>query len=390
MKVALVVDWLTVYSGAERVVENIIETYPDADIFSLIDFLQADQRHFLKGRPITTSFIQKLPFAKEHYRNYLPLMPLAIEQLDVSGYDLVISSSHAVAKGIITGPNQVHVCYIHSPIRYAWDLQHQYLQESGLTKGPKSWLVRLVLHRLRDFDARTALGVDTFIANSCFIAKRVNKCYRRDAVIVYPPVNVDEFQCTKEKHDYYVVASRMVPYKRMDLVVRAFCGMPDKKLVVIGDGPEFSKVQAAARGAANVEVKGYLPFFEMKRYMQDAKAFVFAAEEDFGITPVEAMACGTPVIAFGKGGVLESVVSGETGLFFEEQSESSIKQAVNVFEENSGGFTPEACRKRAEEFSSDVFKIEFKKAVEDAISLFLSSMSSAGLNDVKRRKGMIF
>ncbi|GAB2795292.1 hypothetical protein GCM10027040_22120 [Halomonas shantousis] len=377
MKVAVIVDWLTVYSGAERVVEQIIKLYPDADIFSLVDFLKPDQRDFLNKRPVTTSFIQKLPLARKHYRSYLPLMPLAIEQFDVSQYDLVISSSHAVAKGVITGPDQLHVCYVHSPIRYAWDLQHQYLRESGMTRGPKSWLARLILHYVRNFDARTSLGVDTFMANSRFIARRINKCYRREAKVVYPPVNVAEFSLGEKKGDFYVVASRLVPYKRVDLVAEAFAGMPDKRLVVLGDGPDMEKIKAKVKGAANVEIKGYVEFSDMKRYLQEAKAFVFAAEEDFGIAPVEAMASGTPVIAFGKGGVLETVIDGKTGLFFKEQSVSAIQSAVARFEEQQGSFSPEACRRRAEAFSNDAFRANFDGVVQQSYKeLFHSEKNS--------------
>lgn len=370
MKVALVVDWLTVYSGAERVVEQILQLYPDADLFSLIDFLQDDQRAFLNGKQATTSFLQRMPFARTRYRSYLPLMPLAIEQFDLSGYDLIISSSHAVAKGVLTGPDQLHICYIHSPVRYAWDLQHQYLMQSGLNKGLKNWIARWSLHYIRNFDARSSLGVNAFIANSEFIARRVQKCYRRPAEVVYPPVNITDFIPQPDKQDFYVAASRMVPYKRMDLIAQAFRQMPERKLVIIGDGPDLDKVRAVAAGASNITVTGFLPFPQMRHYMQQAKAFVFAAEEDFGITPVEAMACGTPVIAYGKGGALETVVDGRTGFFFPQQTPESLIQAVEHFEQQGHNIRPEHCREQAEHFSIELFRERFSRAVDAAIQEF--------------------
>lgn len=381
MKVAVVVDWLTVYSGAERVVEQILQLYPEADLFSLIDFLQDDERAFLKGKQATTSFIQRMPFARTRYRSYLPFMPLAIEQFDLSRYDLVISSSHAVAKGVLTGPDQLHICYIHSPVRYAWDLQHQYLMQSGLSKGLKNWIARWALHYIRNFDARSSLGVNTFIANSEFIARRVQKCYRRPAEVVYPPVNIKDFSLQRDKQNFYVAASRMVPYKRMELIAEAFRHMPDRHLVIIGDGPDLDKVRASADGASNISVTGYLPFAQMKRHMQDARAFVFAAEEDFGITPVEAMACGTPVIAFGKGGALETVIDGKTGLFFSEQTVESIIQAIERFEDIGHSISADSCREQAERFSVELFRERFSRTVDTAIQEFqlIPSSTLAGV-----------
>ena len=370
MKVAIVVDWLTVYSGAERVVEQILKLYPDADLFSLVDFLEEDQRAFLSGKQATTSFIQRMPMARKRYRHYLPLMPLAIEQFDLSRYDLIISSSHAVAKGVLTGPDQLHICYIHSPVRYAWDLQHQYLSESGLSRGLKNWVARWSLHYIRNFDARSSLGVNVFIANSEFIARRVQKCYRRPAEVVYPPVNIQDFSLQRSKQEFYVAASRMVPYKRMDLIAEAFRHMPGRQLVIIGDGPDIHKVRAKAAGAPNITVTGFLPFAQMKGYMQDAKAFVFAAEEDFGITPVEAMACGTPVIAYGKGGALETVIDGRTGLFFPQQNVESLIQAVERFETTGHAIRPESCREQAEHFSVELFRERFSRTVAAAIQEF--------------------
>jgi glycosyltransferase involved in cell wall biosynthesis len=360
MRVALVHDWFTVYAGAERVVEQILRVLPQADVYALVDFLEGEARGFLQGKSVRVSFIQGLPKARQHYRAYLPLMPLAIEQFDLRGYDLVISSSHAVAKGIITGPDQLHICMCYSPMRYAWDLQHQYLKESGLERGVKSWLARLLLHYLRLWDSRTANGVDVFIAISRYIARRILKVYRRQAEVIYPPVDVEAFTLRQDKEDFYLTASRMVPYKRIDLIVEAFSQMPDKRLVVIGDGPEMPKVRAKA--GPNVTLLGYQPFEVLRDYMQRAKAFVFAAEEDFGIAPVEAQACGTPVIAFGKGGAAETVVAGETGIFFQDQNVSSLIKAIEEFEKLR--FDPLRARKNAERFSSERFRREFEALIE--------------------------
>lgn len=371
MKVAIVHDWLTVYAGAERVLTEMLTLYPQADVFSVVDFMSDLDRRNINGKVATTTFIQKLPFARTKYRSFLPLMPIAIEQLDLSSYDLIISSSYAVAKGVLVGPDQVHVSYVHSPIRYAWDLQHQYLRESGLTSGIKSAFARWVLHRIRIWDTRTANSVDQFVANSFFVGRRLEKTYRRGCKVVYPPVDVSRFSLSDHKEEFYLTASRMVPYKRIPLIVSAFRGMPDKKLVVVGDGPDFVRAKDAA--GANVELMGYQSDEVLRDLMMRAKAFVFAAEEDFGITPVEAQACGTPVIAFGKGGVLETVVSdgaSRTGIFFSEQSEDSIRSAVIDFERDPSLYSATACRRNSEKYSAERFRLEFKGVVDDAVANF--------------------
>lgn len=362
LKVAVVCDWLTVYSGAEKVLGQVVQMFPDCDLFSLIDFYEGD-RSFLLGKQAKTSFIQRLPFARNKYRSYLPLMPIAIEQFDLSEYDLIISSSHAVAKGVITGPDQLHVCYIHSPIRYAWDLQAQYLCEAGLEKGIKGMMARIILHYIRSFDVRSSNGVDFFFSNSKFVARRVSKFYRRDSKVIYPPVDVEKFKMVTEKKEYYVTASRIVPYKRMDLLVEAFKDMPDKELFVIGGGPGFEALAISSRGFNNIKVLGYLCFDELRVYLERAKAFIFAAEEDFGIAPVEALACGTPVIAYGKGGALETVIENETGIFFHSQSVEAIRESVHRFERISGDIRPERCRAQAERFSPEIFREKFSSAI---------------------------
>ncbi|KAE8758360.1 MULTISPECIES: glycosyltransferase family 4 protein [Paraburkholderia] len=368
MKVAIVHDWLVAPGGAEKVLEQIIECFPDADLFSLVDFLE--DRRPVGGKPVTTSFIQGLPFARRHYRAYLPLMPLAIEQFDLSGYDLIITSSYAVAKGVLVGPDQTHVSYVHSPMRYAWDLQHQYLREANLTRGPKSWLVRALLHYLRGWDSHSANSVDRLIANSQFVARRVMKTYRRDAAVIPPPVDVHKFELCTHKEDFYLTASRMVPYKRIELIVETFNATPHRKLIVIGDGPEMAAIRAKA--GPNVTILGYQPFKVLKDHLQRARAFVFAAEEDFGIVALEAQACGTPVIAFGKGGALETVVPiGEarpTGVYFARQTVVSMLDAIDRFERQSEQITPAACRANAERFSAAVFRRAFMAEVTRTIA----------------------
>lgn len=369
MKTAIIHDWLVTVGGAERVLEEILAIYPDADVFSTVCFLDESQFRPLQGRKVTTSFVQKLPGARKHYRSYLPLMPLAIEQWDMTGYDLVVSSSYAVAKGVITGPNQVHVSYVHSPIRYAWDLHATYLEEAGLQKGVKSFLARILMHYIRLWDTRTANGVDAFLANSHFIARRIRKAYSRESKIIYPPVNTDYFRAGAEKEEFYLTASRMVPYKKVPLIAQAFAEMPDRKLVVIGDGPEMDRVRALKY--PNIEILGYQPNDVLRDYMQRAKALVFAAEEDFGITPLEAQACGTPVLAYGRGGSLETVRgpdrSQPTGMFFDEQNVEAIRRCVDAFEERAADFTPGNCRLNALRFSQDQFRRQFKAAVDDTL-----------------------
>ena len=366
MKVAIVHDWLTVYAGAERVLEQMLLAFPDADLFSTVDFLPPGQRAFIRNKPVLTSFVQKLPFAEKKYRQYLPLMPLAVEQFDLRSYELVISSSHAVAKGVLTGPDQLHICMCYSPIRYAWDLQHQYLKESGLDKGVKGWLAKWLLHKIRIWDDRTAHGVDDFIAISRFIARRIKKAYGRESTVIYPPVDVGEFTFQPDKEDFYLTASRMVPYKKIDLIVEAFSQMPEKSLVVIGDGPEFKKIKAMA--GRNVQLLGFQPFENLRDHMQRARAFIFAAEEDFGIAPLEAQACGTPVVAFGKGGVLETIrgLGGErpTGVFFAAQEPLSLQQAVRCLETAGSVIAPIDCRENALRFSPERFRGEFSRYVE--------------------------
>ncbi len=367
-RVAIVHDWLPVYAGAERVLEQMIHVFPQADLFSLIDFLPDDQRAFLQGKTVQTSFIQRLPFARSKYRHYLPLAPLAIEQFDLTGYDIVISSSYAVAKGVLTTADQLHVSYVHSPIRYAWDLQFQYLRQGGIERGVKSVMARAVLHYMRLFDVASANRVDAFLANSGNVARRIWNTYRREAAVVYPPVDTEAFALQEAKEDFYVTLSRLVPYKRVDLVVEAFAQMPEKELLVIGDGPEYKRIAALA--GPNVTMLGYQPDDAVRYYMQRARGFIFAAEEDFGIVPLEAQACGTPVVAYGKGGALETVLPGETGFFFEEQTPEHLAAAVRAFEQKAEGMSAARIRENAERFSAAHFREAFYRHVAQAYHQF--------------------
>ncbi|MGD0109883.1 MAG: glycosyltransferase family 4 protein [Rhodopila sp.] len=367
MKVAIVHEWLETYAGSERVLEQMIRCFPDADLFAVVDFLSRQERVFLQGRDVRTSFVQKLPFARRHFRSYLPLMTVAVEQFDLSGYDMVLSSSHAVAKGVLTGPNQVHVSYVHSPMRYAWDQQAQYLRQAGLNKGFKTICAKVILHQMRMWDVRTANGVDQFVANSSFIAARIRKVYRRNAVVLHPPVDTDAFCVANSRDGVYVVAARFVPYKRVDLVVEAFRQMPDRPLRVIGTGPELVRIRQAVRGAPNIELFDPLPKTDLIATLQNARAFVFAGEEDFGITLVEAQACGTPVIAYGSGGAVDIVRGGVTGVLFREQTPAAIVDAVNRFEAMEGEITPRNCRVNAERFSASNFRRGLMDTVEAAM-----------------------
>ena len=392
MKIAIVHDWLVTYAGAERVLEQIVKSFPGADIFTVVDFLPEQNRKILGSAKVQTTFIQRLPFAEKKYRQYLPLMPLAVEQLDLSNYNLVLSSSYAVAKGILVGPDQVHICFCHSPIRYAWDLQHQYLQEVGLTKGLRSLVARSVLHYVRLWDTRTSNGVDEFIANSEFIRRRIRRVYGREARVIYPPVDVEAFSYCPHKEKFYVTASRMVPYKRVGMIVDAFAALPDRQLFVIGDGPEFERV--SRRAPKNVVLLGHQPFLRLRDYLQRARAFVYAAEEDFGIIPVEAQACGTPVIAYGRGGVLESVIGGEgvrgrTGLFFDKQSPTSIAAAIRRFEDVSGTIEPSACRQNALRFSVARFQKEYVTFVLNAVNHYFGSSACSDLPSMRRSSDTI-
>lgn len=376
-KIAVTHDWLLEYAGAERVLEQILKvTGKDTSVYTNV--VDKSELPFLKGHNVKESYISRLPFGRTHYRKYLPLMPLAVEQWDMNPYDLVVSSSHAVAKGFISHPDQLHISYVHSPIRYAWDMQHQYLEEADMNSGVKGWITKYLLHRIRKWDVNTANQVDYFIANSKFIQRRIQKVYRRDSTVIYPSVDVKGFKLQKDKDDYYVTVSRLVPYKKTSLMIRAFNQMPDKKLYVIGGGPDLEEMQKLAN--ENVEVLGYVEQAEMVSYMQNARAFVYAAKEDFGIVPLEAQACGTPVIAYGKGGLAETVIPLKkgnvkaTGILYDEQNEDQLIEAVKEFEKKENEFDAEFIRQHAEFFGPERFRSELSSFIEEKWDAFSGSL----------------
>ncbi len=363
MRVAIVQDWLTVNGGAEKVIKEMIGYFPEVDVFALIDFLNdADRQELLKGKKAKTSFIQNLPFAKTQYRNYLPLFPTAIESLDLSSYDLIVSSSYAVAKGIRKGAHQIHICYCHSPIRYAWDLEEEYLKGMNPIK---KLLAKGILAYIRNWDLNTLDRVDLFLANSKYIAERIKRLYNREALVLYPPVNIEKFVGLEKKSDYYFTSARLVAYKRVDLIVKVFNELPHLKLIVAGDGPELEKLKSMAK--PNIIFADYLPQADLIKYMQEAKAFILAAHEDFGITSIEAQSCHTPVIALKKGGYLETVIEGKTGMFFAEQSVSCLKEVIVNFEKSKKIYEAYDFETHVNKFSTKQFLLGFDKIIKSKI-----------------------
>ncbi len=373
-KFCLVHDWVVNIGGAEKCLREFCSLYPDAPLFSLLAVEESLRKLDIDPERVTSSFIERLPFARKKYRSYLPFFPLAVEQFDLSGHDVVISSSHVVAKGVLVDAMQLHFCYCHSPVRYAWDLYHQYVHDFGLKKGMKAGIVKLILHYLRMWDVSSANRVDYFIANSNFIAKRIRRVYGREAKVIYPPVNTEQFVLEESKEDYYLTVSRMVPYKKIGMIVEAFSFMPEKKLVVIGDGPEMKNIRAKA--TQNVEILGFQATDVVHDYMQRARAFIFAAKEDFGIVPLEAQACGTPVIAFGEGGARETILDGVTGVFFDHQSCKSLIQAVKRFERTQDEFAPVDISSHAQSFSRERFRREFSEYVKRVTTTYFDESSS--------------
>lgn len=361
IKIAFMHDWIVTYSGAEKVLSEMLKEFPNADLFALLDFSKGRFTPNFLGKTFRTSFLQRFQLVPKIYRHLFPLMKIAVEQFDLSAYDLVISNSHAVAKGLITGPDQLHISYCYTPMRYAWDFQHQYLREQRLVGKPTGILARILLHNARIWDVRTANGVDHFITCSQYIGRRIQKVYRREAAVIYPGVDTEYFKIGAEKQDFYLTSSRMVPYKRIPLIVEAFKQMPDKHLVVIGAGPQYQEVLEKA--GANVTVLGFKEDDILRQYMQTAKAFIFAAEEDFGITPIEAQACGTPVLAFGRGAAAETVIDCVTGLHFWRQTAEAICDVVRRFEASRLVFDRQIIREHALRFSNARFRSEFGAAV---------------------------
>jgi glycosyltransferase involved in cell wall biosynthesis len=369
MKVALVHDWVVTLGGAEKALQAFHELWPEAPLYTLVYDRESVCKLGFDPKDIRASFIQRLPGAVKWYRNYLPFYPLAIEQLDLSGHQVILSSSHAAAKGVLTRSDQLHICYCHTPIRYAWDLYHQYLHDHSLDRGLRSAIARMILHYIRTWDTSTAPRVDYFIANSHYTAHRIWRAYRRRATVIFPPVDVDKFIPSLKKDDYFIFVSRLVPYKHADLVVAAFTemGIP---LLVVGDGPQLEKCRSLA--GRNISFLGYQPDAKVADLMGRARALVFAAEEDFGIVPVEAQASGTPVIAFGKGGIEDTVIPADgsnweqvTGVFFFEQTTDAIIGAVKQFIEWEKKFNVDVLRQRAELFTEKRFKEQIYRYVSD-------------------------
>ncbi|MGR6466428.1 glycosyltransferase [Rhizobium sp. PAMB 3182] len=369
MRVAIVHDWLYTIGGAERVLHEIIQCYPDADVFSLFDFLTPEDRAKIGISKTHTSFLQKLPFVRRSHRLFLPLMPIAIEQFDLSPYDLIISSSYAVAKGVLTGPDQVHIAYVHSPMRYAWDLQHSYLAKNG--GGLKNVIARILLHWIRVWDTRTANGPDLMLANSHFIARRIRKVYGRKARVVYPPVLLSQRTEPAVRGSYFLAASRLVEYKNIEQIVRAFATLPDQRLIVAGEGPQAATLKKIA--TPNVEFAGFVSDAALRDLMASARAFIFAAEEDFGIISVEAQSEGTPVLALRRGGSCETVVDGKTGLFFDTPDPVAIAATVGEFIDRESEFSAAACQSQASRFSAERFRQELVTYVQETISTYKST-----------------
>lgn len=380
MNIALIHDWIIELGGAEKCLEAFHQLYPQAHLYTLL--YKASSLQTLGFEPAHTeaSFLQR-PGVIKKYRSYLPLFPYAIEQFDLSDYDLVLSSSHCAAKGVLTNSQQLHICYCHTPVRYAWDLTHQYLRENDLQRGIKATLAKAVLHYLRIWDVGASPRVDFFIANSHYTAARIWRSYRRESEVIYPPVNVERYNVPGKKAEYFLFVSRLVRYKRADLVVAAFTrlGLP---LLVVGDGPEKACCQNLA--GPNVEFLGYRDADELVALMSGARALVFAAHEDFGIVPVEAQAAGTPVIAYGQGGATETVIDANgrnwdqaTGVFFLDQSVDSLVQAVKDFLQYEDKFNSEVLRRNARRFSQARFKAEINSFVRDRYEMFKGAKGSS-------------
>jgi glycosyltransferase involved in cell wall biosynthesis len=365
--IAVVHEWLSVKAGSEKVTECIVNLFDKVDVFSTVDFLSPEDRKIIVGsrKPIT-SFIQKLPWARRHFRYYLPIFPFAVRSHNLEKYDIIISSSHAFAHGVKTNKNQLHISYCHTPMRYIWDMQDVYLEAHKINFGPIGWASKLLTYFFRKWDAKVSQNVDFYIANSSFTAQRIRRFYGKKAHVIHPPVNIEKFEPESEKEDFYVTASRLVCYKKVDLVVEAFTKMPDKKLIVIGDGNEKARIEKIA--GPNISIFSHLEFEKFHYYMRKAKAFVFAGKEDFGITLVEAQACGTPIIAYRKGGAAEIVKNRKTGLLFGNQNADEIVSAVTEFEnkyENS--FSALEIRKNAERFSLERFNSEMMNFVNSNV-----------------------
>ncbi|MFC3771461.1 glycosyltransferase [Paenibacillus sp. GCM10012303] len=360
MKIAIIHDYLNQYGGAERVLEIFMEMFPEAPIYTMVSDLSKMPEKFQKA-DIRTSFIQKIPFSKNHYKKMLSLFPIAVEQFDLRGYDVILSSSSAFAKGVITNPNQLHICYCYTPMRYVWDLYHQYMNED-ITNPIFKFALPRVLHKIRMWDQLTAQRVDHFIADSKSISRRINKYYGRDSEVIYPPVNLDQFYRSDTIGDYYLIVSRLIPYKRIDIVIQAFNEL-NLPLVIIGDGYDRKRLEAMA--GPSVKLLGFQSDEVIAEYYSKCKCFILGGEEDFGITPLEAQASGRPVIAYRKGGALETVKENQTGLFFDHSTPESVIAAVRQIE--TMNFDSNQIQAHANEFSTTTFKQKIMDFIQEKI-----------------------
>jgi glycosyltransferase involved in cell wall biosynthesis len=367
LKIAIIQDWLTEYGGAEKCIEAMCEVWPQAEIFTLVYHPEIFRNSIISKHKVHSSFIRHLPGATTKYRNYFMLYPFAVEQYDLRQYDVVISFSAAFSHGVLTGPDQLHICYKHTPMRYAWSGYFEYMQSPRVQAKWKNWLARYAIHRLRRWDYLAAQRPDFMIANSIEVQQRIKKYYRRDAIVINPPLEIPKTDLANHivKEDYYFTMSRMVHYKRIDLIVKAFTEIPHRRLIVAGSGPESVNIKKLSKNSPNIKLMGFVDESNKFELLRKAKALVFAAHEDFGIVPIEAQACGTPVIAYGKGGCLETVVNEKTGLFFNEHTIDSLKEAVERFSKAEHLFDPLVIRKHAEKFSKKVFVTKFQQFVDE-------------------------
>lgn len=369
MKVALIHDHLAQDGGAEKVLKVLTEIFPEAPIFTLLYDKKVVERNY-KGKQIEASIIQKLPWGISHYKWYMPFMPMAVEFFDLSNFDLVISDASAFAKGVITKTDTLHICYCHTPTRYVWSDTHSYINELKYNKYFKK-LISLVLNYIRIWDRVAADRVDSYIAISNFIAKRIKKYYRRESIVINPPVDIENFKIANEIGDYYLAGGRLVPYKRFDIVIEAFNQL-GLKLKIYGDGIDMERLKLLANGNKNIEFLGRVSEEEKYNLYSKCIAFINPQEEDFGITPIEAMASGRPVIAYGRGGVLETIIAGETGEFFYKQTAEALVEIISKF--NIEKYDPEKIKKYTEKYSPERFKKEIKEFIENEYKKFNNNL----------------
>ncbi len=362
MKVAIVHYWFVGMRGGEKVIEEICKIYPDADIYSNV-YDENKVSKIIKNMSVKTTFINKLPFAKKIYQNYLPLMPMALEKLDLSGYDLIISSESGPAKGIISDPDSVHICYCHSPMRYLWDMHSFYSKNTSFLKR---FIMGPLLHYLRIWDVSTASRVDHFIANSHFISKRIKKFYNRNSAVIHPPVKVNDFQKSDKLENFYLMVGQLVGYKKIELAVEAF-NKNGKELIIIGEGELYKKIKSIAE--PNIKILGYKSFNEIKEYYSKCQALIFPGCEDFGMVPIEAMASGRPVIAYRKGGALDYIIDGKTGIFFNEQNEAELNLAIKKFEESRDSFSSSFIIDHSKNFSDQNFSTLIQKFISTKVDI---------------------